>query len=341
MTLRKIRKFHLMNVTTDIQQQLFGFIKGSQPHISLADELCDLFHISYDSAYRRIRGEKSLTLLELKQVCEKYKLSLDQVLQLNSNTVVFRCNDINQEIKNLESYLLGLLQEVKYFNTFHQKEMYLLAKDFAVFQFFLVPEIASFKCFFWMRHILRDQHLNGQKFSAKSFPFPDILELTKQLTQEYAKIDSVELWSEETVMSTLKQIRYYKDAGLFASQEDIEVTFGAFDHLLDHLEHMAEKGAKFLKGESDIVSKGSFQLFINEIILGNNTYILKLDNNLHSYINYAVLKYIETQDPRFCDSVFNSFQNLANSSSPISKVGEKERSRFFNRLRGEAKRLQA
>jgi hypothetical protein len=330
----------MMNATVDLQQQLFGYIKRSQPHISLADELCDLLEISYDSAYRRIRGEKPLSLFELKQVCEKYKLSLDQVLQLNSDTVVFRCSDINHEVKDLESYLHGLLQEVKYFNTFRQKEMYLLAKDFAVFQFFLVPEIAAFKCFFWMRHILRDPHLNGQKFSARSFPFPNILELTKQLTKEYAQIDSVELWSEETVISTLKQIRYYKDAGLFETHEDIESTFNAFNQLLDHVEHMAEKGAKFLKGESDLLQKGSFQLYINEIILGNNTYILNLDNSLHSYINYAVLKYIETHDPRFCDSVFSSFQNLTNRSSLISKVGEKERSRFFNRLRDEAKRLQ-
>ncbi|MGZ3951353.1 MAG: hypothetical protein ACXVBZ_08150, partial [Flavisolibacter sp.] len=273
--------------------------------------------------------------------CEKYKLSLDQVLQLNSNTVVFRCSDINHEIKDLESYLLGLLQEVKYFNTFKQKEMYLLAKDFAVFQFFFVPEIAAFKCFFWMRHILRDPNLNGQKFSTKSFPLPGILELTKQLTKEYAQIESVELWSEETVISTLKQIRYYQDAGLFETPEDAEITYNAFNELLDHIEYMAEKGAKFLKGESELLPKGTFQLYVNEIILGNNTYILNLDNKLHSYINYAVLKYIETHDPRFCESVFSSFQNITNRSSLISKVGEKERSRFFNRLREEAKRLRS
>ncbi|MGZ3951847.1 MAG: helix-turn-helix domain-containing protein, partial [Flavisolibacter sp.] len=62
-----------MNLTADLQQQLFNYIKDSQPHISLADELCDLLEISYDSAYRRIRGEKPLTLLELKALCEKYK----------------------------------------------------------------------------------------------------------------------------------------------------------------------------------------------------------------------------------------------------------------------------
>jgi len=107
-----------MNATTDLQQQLFNFIKGSQPHISLADELCDLLDISHDSAYRRIRGEKPLTLSELKVVCEKYNIALDQVLQLNNDTVVFRSNDIVKEYADLKTYLEDLLQHVKYFNVF-------------------------------------------------------------------------------------------------------------------------------------------------------------------------------------------------------------------------------
>jgi hypothetical protein len=236
-----------MNATTDLQQQLFNFIRNSQPHISLADELCDLLDISHDSAYRRIRGEKPLTLSELKIVCEKYNIALDQVLQLNNDTVVFRSVDALREYKDLKSYLQDLLEHVRFFNAFEQREMLLLAKDFAVFQFFLVPEIAAFKCFFWMRHILLDERLANTKFSVKSFPFPEILELTKQLTKEYTQINSVELWNEETVRSTLRQIKYYKDTGLFETKEDADVMYKAFDELLGHIQHMAERGAKFMK----------------------------------------------------------------------------------------------
>src|SRR5215467_4954895 len=98
-----------MNAATDLQQQLFNFIRNSQPHISLADELCDLLDISHDSAYRRIRGEKPLTLFELKIVCEKYNIAVDQVLQLNSGNVVFRSSDGSSDIRDLKTYLEGLL----------------------------------------------------------------------------------------------------------------------------------------------------------------------------------------------------------------------------------------
>jgi len=163
--------------------------------------------------------------------------------------------------------------------------------------------------------------------------------LAKQLTKEYAQLDSVELWNEETVRSTLRQIRYYKESGLFETEEDAQITYRAFDELLDHLQHMAELGLKSMKGESDLVKKGSFQLFVNELILGNNTYILRLDGKTYAYINYAVLKYLATQDPKFCVNLHNSFQNLVTRSTLISKVGEKDRNRFFNLLREEAIKL--
>ena len=152
-------------------------------------------------------------------------------------------------------------------------------------------------------------------------------------------MDSVELWNEETVRSTLRQIRYYKESGLFETEEDAEIIYRAFDELLDHLQHMAERGVKSMKGESDLVKKGSFQLFVNEIILGNNTYILQLDGKPYAYINYAVLKYLSTQDPKFCGNLYDSFQNLVSRSTLISKVGEKDRNHFFNILREEGMKL--
>src|SRR6476661_7613444 len=102
-----------MNAAPDLQQQLFGYIKNLQPHLSLADELCDLLDISHDSAYRRIRGEKPLSLSELKVICEKYNIALDQVLQLNSGTVVFRSSDGSSDIRDLKIFLEGILREVK------------------------------------------------------------------------------------------------------------------------------------------------------------------------------------------------------------------------------------
>ncbi|MEO6219835.1 MAG: hypothetical protein ABIO81_05365 [Ginsengibacter sp.] len=52
---------------SDLQKELFISIKRALPsNISLVDAIGDLLKLSYDSVYRRIRGEKPVTLNELK-----------------------------------------------------------------------------------------------------------------------------------------------------------------------------------------------------------------------------------------------------------------------------------
>ena len=91
----------------NLQKELFNYIKdGLPPHISLVDTLAELLDISYDSVYRRIRGEKPITLNELKLLCEKFNLSLDQVLQLKSNKILFTAPCVSTTTFSFTAYVL-------------------------------------------------------------------------------------------------------------------------------------------------------------------------------------------------------------------------------------------
>jgi hypothetical protein len=60
----------------NLQKELFQHIKNSlPPNISMVDEIAELLSLSYDSVYRRIRGEKPVALDELKVLCEHFHLS--------------------------------------------------------------------------------------------------------------------------------------------------------------------------------------------------------------------------------------------------------------------------
>jgi hypothetical protein len=177
-----------MDATTDLQQQLFNFIKSSQPHISLADELCDLLDISHDSAYRRIRGEKPLTLNELKRICERYHISLDQVLQLQNDAVVFHASDINRPVFLFIDYLKGMLQQFKYLNSFKERQMLYLCKDLPIWQFYLFPELAIFKTFFWIKTLLNQPEYNRQQFSLSENSLDECLEIGRQINREYNQL---------------------------------------------------------------------------------------------------------------------------------------------------------
>ena len=73
-----------------IQQLFFKHIKGNLPgHISMVDDLAEVLDISTDSAYRRIRGEKPINLEEMAKLSSHYKVSLDNFLNLQSDTFIF------------------------------------------------------------------------------------------------------------------------------------------------------------------------------------------------------------------------------------------------------------
>ncbi|HZI54630.1 MAG TPA: helix-turn-helix domain-containing protein [Chitinophagaceae bacterium] len=328
--------------TNELQQQLFTYLKENIPqHISLVDELCDLLGLSPDSVYRRIRGEKPISLAELKRICEHYHLSIDQLLQLENDTVLFDAPGMNGAPGTFVDYMKAVLRQFKYFNSFKSREIHYLCKDSTIWNFFLFPELAAFKTFFWSKTINNQPDLHNKSFSFEEFPFTDCFELGQQVLREYNQIPCVELWNLESMHSTINQIAYYKDAGNFRTSKDFEAVLSSFQQTIAHLQLQAEKGVKFMPGDSDVSYKAPIQFYVNELILGNNTMAMKLDGIPLTMVTYSVFHYLFTKDPRFFTKVMSSFDTLLGRSTLISKTGEKDRNRFFNSLRQKVNSLAA
>jgi len=318
----------------DLQQYLFSVIKGTlPPHVSLADELIEMLGVSADSAYRRIRGEKPLTLFEMKLICEKFGLSLDKVLQLKSDSVVFQAPAINRQNLVFPEYLKEVLEQLRYFNSFKEKKILYLCKDLPIWQFYLYPELAAFKTFFWSKTLLNQDEFSHKQFSLAEISFQECFVLGQQINNEYNQIPSVELWNRESIHSTLSQIEYYRDAGIFKTRNDLETVINSFAQTLDHLELQAEKGVKFMPGSTDVSYRSSMQLYINEVVIGSNTILAEMVSSKMAFITYNVFSYLITKDTRFNDSAFNAFNNLVSRSTLISGTGEKDRQKFFKALR--------
>lgn len=75
-------------------------------NLSFVHEIAELLEISYDSAYRRIRGEKELSLEELHRLSHKFEVSLDFLLGLQSNHVVLNDNTILVKIGDFRATYL-------------------------------------------------------------------------------------------------------------------------------------------------------------------------------------------------------------------------------------------
>jgi hypothetical protein len=320
--------------STELQKLFFASLKTNlPPHLSLADELGALLGLSPDSVYRRIRGEKPITLSELRLICEKYHLSLDQLLQLQSDTVVFKASDLDKTEFPFTDILKNLYDQVKYFNSFREKHMLYLCKDMPVWHFFHRPELAAFKTFFWAKTIHNDPAFANKKFSLKEYDFENYNKIGRAVIAEYNQIPGVEIWNLESINSTISQIGYYKDSGGFKYEEEAGIVIDSFIGVIDHLQLQAEKGQKFMSGDSELVYKAAVQLYVNEVVIGSNTILIELDGQKISFIPYNVFSFIFTKDNRFGESISRGINIIQSRSTLISKTGEKERNRFFNKLR--------
>ena len=325
---------------TDLQKELFVSIKNALPsHISLVDTLADLLNISYDSVYRRVRGEKPISLNELKTLCEHFHLSLDQVLQFKTDTVVFDAPEINGSDPDFRQYLNGVLKQMKYFNSFQKREMLYQCKDAPVFYFYLFPEIGAFKTFCWIKTLLNNPDYKDKIFSLLEFPFEECNQIGQTIIKEYSILPSTELWNFETFNSTINQLEYYRDAGLFKTKEDFAAVIDSFNKMLDHLQEQANVGCKFLPGSTDVSHKAPFKFYVNEVLLGNNTFILELDDQRLSIITYNALNYLMTKDHRFGKKLLQGFNTLVSRATLISGTGEKERNKFFRVQREKVSQL--
>jgi len=321
-----------MTTITEVQAELFRQIKQKMPAShSFVHEISELLELSYDSAYRRIRGEKELTFSDLYKLAIKYNVSLDTIFQLNSNNVVFRNHAIDFEKYNLKDWLRTILANMNMIRLAQDKDIIYTAKDPPVFHYFQFPEIGAFKMFFWEKTLFNFPEFNEKQFSFEDYD-PEVRELGDQILKYSLTIPTTEIWNEDTFNITLRQIEYYWVGGMFKHKEEVWMLLEKFELWLRHIQKQAEVGFKFLYGTTPEGVPDSFKLYENEVVLNDNAIFVRMDGLKFCYQTYNVASLLVTSDPKFNDSVYKYFTGLITKSSLISSTSAKERQRFFNRL---------
>jgi hypothetical protein len=316
-----------------VQQVFFQHIKANlAAHLSMVDEVADLLSISNDSAYRRIRGEKPLSFEEIKTLCAHYKVSLDQLLHLNNESYLFSGHLTNNDNFGIESYLEDLLQLVNYFNSFEHRELYYNGKDLFLFHCFGFHNLTMFKIFFWMKTILQ-YPIEGKEILQMETMRESIFKITARMKEAFNKLPLTEIWHDDSVNATLRQVDYYRQSKIFPSEEYALNIYKEMLEMVDHIEKQAEAGCKFQVGSKPNASSVSYRFYYNEFILGDNCNLAILNNTKAVYINHSVLSIMTTKDPVFTEYVHQHLQNIMRKSTLMSQVGEKDRRKYFNVMR--------
>jgi hypothetical protein len=319
--------------TGELQQKLFKLIKSKLAEKTpLAEEIATVLNISADSAYRRIRGEKTLTIDELQALCFQYKISLDELMEIHSGGIIFYGQYLDQKSFRFEEYLKSVIQNLSFINNFKEKTFYYSCKDLPIFHHYHIREIAAFKRFFWLK-----TYFHFPEFERKKFRFEDHTEslfiLEKKALELYSQIPSIEIWNLESMNIFFRQIEFYRDGKVFESDADVYKLYDAIGKLWTHLEKQAALGYKFNYGDPEQKKIGDFKMFFNEVLLGDNNMLVELDGMRMSYVSHTTINFMFTKDEAFNLNMYDHLQNQMKRSTLISEVSEKERSRFFRIIR--------
>jgi len=321
-----------MDKTLDIQQRLLESIKQALPKgEKIAQVMMDCLNISQDAVYRRLRGEVPLTIFETKILCEKYNISFDEFGTFRKGQVTFAYSPMNRVDINLEHFLTGLRDSMRIVKNLEDPVMYMSINDTPIFQLFNLPHLTRFKFFYWAKTYLKNPVYVDAKFKREKID-KRVLQIGIEAHNIYNSITSHEIYGPELLRGTLRQIQYYFDSQLF---EDPSYALELIDNLLElsaHLQKQADIGHKFARGNEPITSGNEYNLYINETIITDQTYLIKWKDGKAVYFTHNIMNYLVTQDPFYANETEFVLGNLMNNSSPISVVNAKDRLRFFGSL---------
>lgn len=321
------------------QLEFIQRIKESIPkEFSLVDELADLLEVSTDSAYRRIRGETDLSLDELAKICSKYKISFDTFVGGESSNVSFNYTPLRNDEKNFETYLKGILTDLKKIASFDEKHITFAAENIPLFHYFNYPELTAFKLFYWNKAIVGAPSLQDKQFDPQ-YVNEELRKTAKEIFDVYVGIPSTEIWSEQTVNVLTKQIAFFWESGVFKSADDAMKVCEQFEQMVSHLKKETELSSKFVVEEKWAENENNFQLYESEVTIGNNCILVSLGETKLSYLSYHTFNSMYTSHTEFCNETDAWLKNLIKKSLPLSGVGEKQRFQFFNRIEKDIKKL--
>ncbi|MCF8374665.1 MAG: hypothetical protein K9H64_23805 [Bacteroidales bacterium] len=311
------------------QKQFFKKIEDIIPATtSMVNELVDLLGVSMDSAYRRLRGETSLTLDEVVILCNHYKISFDSFINLESGNVSFNYTLMDEGLLSFAKYHDSLLKDLKIISTAKEKRITYACEDIPVFHNISLGPIAKFKMFYWMKSILNSPEFEGKQFDPALIP-EEFIDRARQIYDLYCLIPSVEIWTDTTIQSTVKQIEFYWESGMFKSKEDALEVCESLKEEMDIVQKQAERSTKYPKPGVPPEYENNYELYFSEIEITNNCVFVNLGETRAVYLGHLSFNTMSTSNIGYCMETEQWLENLKRKSTLISGVAVKHRYQFF------------
>ncbi len=312
-----------------MQEKFINYLKAkANDKTSFVEEIASVLEIGYDAAYRRINGKTSISLEEGVKLAKHYKISLNKLFEVGSQTTILA--DLSPPIHNkegLEVWLNQSYNSVFPLTKLKSASIVYSAKDIPLFHTLKDSNLSRYKIYVWLKDV--DTNMTKEKLSFDDFikNIPEsLLESAFKLGEVYKDINITEIWNNTTINGTLQQVLYYFEAGMLSKKLALLICKDIED-VIRHVEEQAIQ--QCLIGSKN---KAIYNLYVNDIHTMSNTIMVKTPFQKVFFTPFTVISYFKIEHQPTCELMFEFFQKQMSISKLLVNAGEKDRSLFFNRM---------
>ncbi|MDC8098869.1 XRE family transcriptional regulator [Chryseobacterium rhizosphaerae] len=295
------------------QEALLKEIRRKIGDKSLNDEIANILNISYDAAHRRTSMKAKFSFEEALELAKYYQISLDQFLGTENQLVVRRTQPV-KTTEDLLNYFESSLKILHVFQDITNSQVFYSAKDIPFFYTISDSILSRFKFYVWMNLLNQDKFLSP--FDTFNLEYHSVK--NELLIDLYEKQNVTEIWNDTTILSALRQISFYFEIGLLKKNDT--------DLILDDLKSLIKNL------ERKTLEKPNFQIFVNDLVILNNSILFKNEQQSSFFIPFSMFGYMMTTDEMTCQDSLSYFEHQIKNSKSLNASGNRDRALFFNTM---------
>ncbi|EDP95529.1 hypothetical protein U8527_05765 [Kordia algicida OT-1] len=300
-----------------MQEFFLSKLKEALPaNTSLIDTVAEVLDISYDAAHRRTSLKSKLSLEEAIKLSRHFNMSIDQLYEIGlQNVIAVEKTQMITSQAELQAYFEASYENLKQILAIKDSEIIYSAKDLPIFYTSSDNILSRFKMYVWLQLLGDEQKVGAFENFA---PSVSLVSAASRLGELYANLKVTEIWDVTTINSTLKQIHFYYKSTLLTETIALKLC----EDIKQLIAMIEEK----------VANEPQYRLFYNELLLMNNTVLVKTPIIKTLFVPYTILSYYKTSDTKTLTQVDEHLQRQMRNSKLLSTAGKKEQRIFFNKM---------
>jgi hypothetical protein len=306
---------------------------GAKNFKELVTKISKIIDLSETSVYNKLNDRSSFSASEIIEIYLHFGISVDQLMSRkdkHNSFVPFFADGLKYKPRNYTDYINNIIMYYSKIKQLEDVHGYFLANEVPLFHLLSFPHLMYMKLYIWNKTNWHIKDLPSE-YTFQSIENDYELKQSLALLRElYYSFQDTQIWNLNMLDNSITQFQYLIDLGILTNKDEIGHLTREFNELVSNLESLTLCGhkPKNIKG-----IQNPCNIYITDMNIGSEVILVKTQNTSFLFQQIDVPNYMRTNDPKMIENQYAFFENIKKISTHITMTREKERTKFFNKLK--------